>query len=361
MEEAHSYKRALKYLERKTTPETLEKIKSITLSSENDSIIKRKISELSKNNNLNIVNAAIDDLIKGKKSAQSNFSFEDLKNTIRVTPLYLPTYRRIEDDILESDLDERIKSTLKKQNMHFSLNDIEERLSEIKKELLASAKNSTSKINAEILSKLVNQIKIEEIDSDIILNNNEKIESVLARIGNEIPKSDKEKIIQLVHSKEIFRNKDYTFLLYFLSKMYEAFFAQESNDKALRDFSKICSNYLKNSKKEMIYDDKALDINIISTENIIPIETEKTIKFNQLSSGEKQIISLFSKLYLENNNNYAILFDEPELSLSIEWQKKLLHDIINSGKCKLLIAMTHSPFIFKGLSQYTTDLRKHFS
>lgn len=49
-----------------------------------------------------------------------------------------------------------------------------------------------------------------------------------------------------------------------------------------------------------------------------------------LSSGEKQIISVFSKLYLEDNKKYIILFDEPELSLSIKWQAKFLPDIMDT-------------------------------
>lgn len=52
------------------------------------------------------------------------------------------------------------------------------------------------------------------------------------------------------------------------------------------------------------------------------------------------------------------MFDEPELSLSIEWQKMLLPDIIDSGKCKFLLAVTHSPFIFDNdldLNAYDLD------
>ena len=82
-----------------------------------------------------------------------------------------------------------------------------------------------------------------------------------------------------------------------------------------------------------------------------------------LSSGEKQIISIFSKLYLDNTNkNCVILFDEPELSISIEWQKTLITDIMNSKKCSLLIAVTHSPFIFDGdkLLKITRNIEETF-
>jgi predicted ATP-binding protein involved in virulence len=40
------------------------------------------------------------------------------------------------------------------------------------------------------------------------------------------------------------------------------------------------------------------------------------------------------------------LIDEPELSLSIDWQQKILVDIASAPSCQQLLAITHSPFIF---------------
>jgi len=73
-----------------------------------------------------------------------------------------------------------------------------------------------------------------------------------------------------------------------------------------------------------------------------------------LSSGEKQIVSLFAKLYLTGSDNFIILFDEPELSLSIYWQEKLINNILESKKCEFMMVVTHSPFIVpKELKKYT--------
>ena len=86
-----------------------------------------------------------------------------------------------------------------------------------------------------------------------------------------------------------------------------------------------------------------------------------------LSSEEKQIISIFSKIYLsDRDKRFIVLFDEPELSLSMLWQKQLLPDIVNSNKCDFLLAVTHSPFIFDneldkyavGLSEYITPTKE---
>ena len=87
------------------------------------------------------------------------------------------------------------------------------------------------------------------------------------------------------------------------------------------------------------------------------------IKLAQLSSGEKQIISLFSKLYLEDNGNKKniIIIDEPELSLSLKWQKMLLPDIIKTENCDLLLTVTHSPFIFDNEFDDAKEIRKHIN
>ena len=57
-----------------------------------------------------------------------------------------------------------------------------------------------------------------------------------------------------------------------------------------------------------------------------------------------------------NKKKLIILIDEPELSMSVEWQEALLTDIAECEKVSHVTAMTHSPFIFKNLSKNTTDL-----
>jgi predicted ATPase len=57
-----------------------------------------------------------------------------------------------------------------------------------------------------------------------------------------------------------------------------------------------------------------------------------------------------------------VIIDEPELSLSVPWQRRFLPDILATGQCKGLIAVTHSPFIFdneletyvKSIMEFTT-------
>lgn len=116
-------------------------------------------------------------------------------------------------------------------------------------------------------------------------------------------------------------------------------------EKDVEEFIKICENFLYNkilkTKKFMskIFNSKKIEIEVLDKDNLT--------KVDELSKGEKEILSIFSKLYFKEKKDIILLIDEPENSLSIKWQEELIPNIVKSGKCGLIVAMTHSPFIFK--------------
>lgn len=63
----------------------------------------------------------------------------------------------------------------------------------------------------------------------------------------------------------------------------------------------------------------------------------------KLSSGEKQLIIIFLTVLLHDNESSIIFMDEPEISLHIDWQRKLLSDILNVNPNVQIITATHSP------------------
>ena len=137
---------------------------------------------------------------------------------------------------------------------------------------------------------------------------------------------------------------------YFFNKLCIIFEEQIKTENALHEFGKKCNHYLVN--KEVEIDSNTLELTIHEKRGM-----RRKIELEQLSSGEKQIVALFAKLYLDNENEYVILFDEPEISLSLRWQKTYLEDIYNMEKCKFLLAVTHSPFIFDNeLDKYAVSM-----
>lgn len=131
-------------------------------------------------------------------------------------------------------------------------------------------------------------------------------------------------------------------------------FQQELNKKEykMKRFCEVCSNYMEDKTFE--YTSSSFNFAILPKRGI-PIKDE--IKLDQLSSGEKQIVSLFSHLYLSEENQYFVMIDEPELSLSVPWQRQFLVDIKQGDFCSGIIAVTHSPFIYENeLDSYAHGL-----
>ncbi len=125
----------------------------------------------------------------------------------------------------------------------------------------------------------------------------------------------------------------------------------QSPQEQLINFAKTCNAYLSDSGKSIDYDSDNYLFKILS-------EERQEIELDELSFGEKQIVSFFAELYLSNKDDYIIIIDEPELSLSVRWQKRFLSDIIASGKCSFLMAVTHSPFIYKDLEMYRSEITR---
>lgn len=357
--------RAYKHISGRVSSEELSKIIDIVIEERKFETARQKIRQLfashtslssSKSSRIGSIypfsSIALRDLFGEKESLLLDLRkmefFQQIEEHFKIKTLYLPTYRRIEDLLSSLNID---KDKQEQDYIQFGLTDVEEKLESIKKEILTSSNDSMSRINSEILTRLVNGLTVNDQDRSIITSNSDCIELVLNRFGRSLSPSDKSKIISLViNGTEVAKKKNDT-LVYFLSKMYSAFFEQREKDKALTRFSEICTKYFRN--KTMTYDPTSISVIITSSDSGQPI------KFGELSSGEKQIVSLFSKLVLERDNQYFILFDEPELSLSVEWQKLLIRDVIDCDSCSMLLVMTHSPFIFSGLTEYTSDLQSY--
>ncbi len=84
------------------------------------------------------------------------------------------------------------------------------------------------------------------------------------------------------------------------------------------------------------------------------VRTENEIRFTQigeqlmpyqLSSGEKQVLIILLTVLVEDDQPYVLFMDEPEVSLHIEWQKKLIDLILELNPNVQIILTTHSPAV----------------
>lgn len=77
----------------------------------------------------------------------------------------------------------------------------------------------------------------------------------------------------------------------------------------------------------------------------------------QLSSGEKQMLVILMTVLVENGEHYALLMDEPEISLHIEWQQQLIALIRRLNPNVQIILSTHSPaLIMEGWAENVSEV-----
>ncbi len=85
---------------------------------------------------------------------------------------------------------------------------------------------------------------------------------------------------------------------------------------------------------------------IVRTENEIRFsQIGETLVPYQLSSGEKQMLAILLTVLVEDNKPCVLFMDEPEVSLHIEWQKRLIDLCLELNPNVQIILTTHSPAV----------------
>lgn len=273
--------------------------------------------------------------------------------------LYLPTYRRIEDQLktifpdVDSDVWEKARKRINSEKVvelvEFGMDDVERLVTREQDSLKSFSQTQQNKLTLGYLSEIVSKsydksssyTKIRELSDDEILE-------VLSRIDSTIlPDEIKEKVVGILNSVRTEHKHSYSAQVkivchYFMQLMA---FNQDitAAEQHIRNFQEKCNNYL--ISNQIIYNSQDFTCQLLNRVDD-QFDAENSIRFQNLSSGEKQIVSLFSHLYLDKDRSLFVFIDEPELSLSVDWQRTFLPDIVNSPNCIGLIATTHSPFIF---------------
>ncbi len=124
------------------------------------------------------------------------------------------------------------------------------------------------------------------------------------------------------------------------------------------------------SKAQQISAQKELFYNILDTffaeTSKTVIRSENEIKFSQLgevlvpyqlSSGEKQLLVILLTVLVEDLLPTVLFMDEPEISLHIEWQQRLIETILQLNPNVQIILTTHSPaVIMDGWMENVTEV-----
>jgi predicted ATP-dependent endonuclease of OLD family len=273
--------------------------------------------------------------------------------------LYLPTYRRIEQDLksifrgadLEPEL-RKVRDRLTRREgapfielVEFGMEDVGQtignRMTQIKESVRNGLDNLTGTYLRDVIRGIHSTVDVQRVRSI----DPKTLDAVFARIDEStLPTSDKTHLkdtVATISATQEIKDADKV-IAHFLLKLVELYSDQQAGEKDVRSFVELCNQYL--TGKQLVYDNTKYTV-FIRLEGQDSTATE-TLEMQKLSSGEKQIVSLFCQLYLSRHETFFVVIDEPELSLSVPWQRRFLPDIVNTGMSTGLVAVTHSPFVW---------------
>lgn len=335
--------------------------------------------------------AILDQLETGLTGRNKNIDLirKSLKTALAdIEVVYLPTYRRIELSLPEQPEDHRsgrrrpsiqARLGIHRRGLHagdiqFGLSDIEARLAKLNQDMLFESNQGYREVSANIINDLISGSFERESPSLEERPSKEALNLFFARIVEgrrrlgpysdvEIPDFDR------IYSGQDIPENSTKFLTYFLGKLNTVMQKTRDVEGVVEEFIHNCNRYLsaqdesvnvpgRASRQSSFQDDKVLKLDRRNLKvSVSSLSARRKIPLDALSSGEKQMISLFARLYLYPGRK-IVLIDEPELSLSIDWQRKILLDIVNAPSCVQVVAITHSPFVFDNeLEPYATPLR----
>lgn len=279
----------------------------------------------------------------------------------RFDVLYLPTYRRVERSSGKRPTTESHGSTrimrrpgrpprglaggpglIPGEEIRYGLSDVEERLADLLSRIESQSNIEYRRISAKIIDELLaGQLPYESAGSQP-LPEIDALTRFFSRVGATFESENRVDDIKQFYNKGASVAPADQMLRYFLAKLSTVIDQTKVSEANIEKFVDKVNTYLtlSSDEKKLQYDARRMKVSVQN------LWTQNEVKLDDLSSGEKQVVSLLAYLYLYRKEK-IVLVDEPELSLSIDWQRRLLPDLLSSPTCKQLLAITHSPFIFE--------------
>ncbi|ENP8455621.1 TPA: AAA family ATPase [Photobacterium damselae] len=102
----------------------------------------------------------------------------------------------------------------------------------------------------------------------------------------------------------------------------------------------LLNSYFEDSDKYLVRDEQ-------NKYTLANLNTGEPIHWSLLSRGEKTIMYLLFSTYYYKDRVKVFLLDEPEISLHVRWQKRLITDLRTIAPNSQFIIATHSPSLVK--------------
>ena len=235
--------------------------------------------------------------------------------------VYLPTYRRIELALRGEAHEGAHRRRRPKFNIaagslftgeiQFGLSDISERLSQLNQQIILKSNNGYRKISANIINELLDGPFDNYLIADTDVPSPEELKLFFERLergrrqGPYMPVSVPN--LPKIYTGEGVPSSSSKFLSYFLTKLKNVISSTKDVELPVDDFTNICNKYLRSREPSTsvgiedggggrMLDGKVLRLNRSNLRVHVESVPEGTrVSLDALSSGEKQMISLFAK------------------------------------------------------------------
>lgn len=201
---------------------------------------------------------------------------------------------------------------------------------------LSQIEKAESRVNEYFQS--IEKSTLTEADSETI----KRYFSQLKKITNEYqadPKNESVRLLYGLNANQFVKIKN-------LLKEFEKFEQKSMQTmEEIQHYLDTLNHFFKDSAKKIVFKEDTSEIAFNNlNKNGIPVTEHRDIKF--LSSGEQQILILFTYIAFNSSDGKVFIIDEPELSLHIKWQEDFLDELekITPESTQLLFA-THSPIL----------------
>lgn len=238
--------------------------------------------------------------------------------------LFFPTFRRVEGGFLLGNKNERTVRTKRTGLIGDPTND-----DELTKALRAASNALTEFDNKFVCSMATTDVERLVSDTKAKMDSKQKEEyEVLA-----------ETISQDIRQWQKSGETDATGAEYLRGILTNVTQVEKERDRIVEPMRKL------NSEISQYFPNRSIKVNELKLG-----EGKESIVATSLSAGEKQLLSFLC--YAAFYGDYVFMVDEPELSLHLDWQRKLISSLTSLGESHQYFFVTHSPAIYTKFADF---------
>ncbi|WP_167383750.1 AAA family ATPase [Paenibacillus kribbensis] len=188
----------------------------------------------------------------------------------------------------------------------------------------------------------IEEAGLTESDSNLIVSNRERlIEALTSSPENALS----DQLIRVLQKEKNFTELNNSLLPSLLLKMTSELQSEKSILNSIDFLEDVFNDHLQNGKRLVVNQDGAQIV-----------LKDRSHSLDELSSGEKHLLSLLTLFIIEGSRRNFLLIDEPEISLNIKWQRKLLQLLNELAPDSQIIVASHSPSISGKKANYLVEL-----